>query len=109
MQIQRIDGEIEANIEAIEKKREQQRKAVEDKASMEALKLEGNGQASDVDRVMMENGQQASAKMGTADLPDYPDMPQEAAPETETIQNEYEMVETRIMGEFCRHLANEAR
>jgi len=38
-----------------------------------------------------------------------PDVPQQAALESETIQNEYEMVETRILKEFCLHLAREAR
>lgn len=54
-----------------------------------------------IEKVLMANGQPTQVQNGVSDQPDMPDVPQQAALESETIQNEYELVETRILREFC--------
>jgi hypothetical protein len=47
--------------------------------------------------------------MGMPDLPDWPDMPQPEMNETDTVLNEYELVEKRILSDFCKFLAEEIK
>ena len=46
--------------------------------------------------------------MGLPDYPDWPDMPQPCQ-ENEVVLNEYEMIENRMLVDFCKYLAQKVK